>query len=128
MADREFPAVADRTEVADGTRTGFSPRDEPPNDSEEAVSGPHESARVAVRRTARDSVNTRLRFQAILTSVHSSETAFGPRLRNPRNPSTDLMMRNTGSRVLFRSPYTALPDCVMSRCCIVVTGRIFPPQ
>src|SRR3954468_6772120 len=42
-------------------------------------------------------------FQAKVTRLHSPRTASSPRSRNWRNPSTDLMMPNTGPGVCWRS-------------------------
>jgi hypothetical protein len=47
--------------------------------------------------------NIRFRFQAIVTRLHSPRTLSSPRSENCRNPSTDLMMPNTGSGVCLRS-------------------------
>ena len=47
--------------------------------------------------------NIRFKFQAIVTRLHSPRTLSSPRSENCRNPSTDLMMPNTGSGVCLRS-------------------------
>ncbi len=52
--------------------------------------------------TARLRANIRFRFHAMVTSLHSPRAASSPRSRNCRNPSTDLMMPNTGSGVCLR--------------------------
>jgi len=54
--------------------------------------------RQAGRRT-----NIRFIFQAMVTRLHSPRTRSIPRSRNWRNPSTDLMMPNTGSGICLRS-------------------------
>jgi hypothetical protein len=46
--------------------------------------------------------NIRLRFHAMVTRLHSARTLSRPRNENWRNPSTDLMMPNTGSGVCLR--------------------------
>ena len=47
-------------------------------------------------------VNIRLMFHAMVTRLHSPRTLSSPRSKNWRNPSTDLMMPNTGSGVCLR--------------------------
>jgi len=47
--------------------------------------------------------NSRFMFQAMVTRLHSPRTRSSPRSRNCRNPSTDLMMPNTGSGTCLRS-------------------------
>src|SRR5271168_4392669 len=49
--------------------------------------------------------NIRFRFHAMVTRLHSPRTLSRPRSRNWRNPSTDLMIPNTGSGVCLRSAY-----------------------
>ena len=51
---------------------------------------------------ARVRANIRFRFHARVTRRHSPRTASSPRSRNCRNPSTALMMPNTGSGVCLR--------------------------
>ena len=55
-----------------------------------------------VRPQAALRANIRFTFQAKVRSVHSALTVSSPRSRNWRNPSTDLMMPNTGSGVCLR--------------------------
>jgi len=45
----------------------------------------------------------RFMFHAMVTRLHSPRTCSKPRIRNCRNPSTDLMMPNTGSGTCLRS-------------------------
>ena len=47
-------------------------------------------------------VNMRLMFHDMVTRLHSARTLSSPRIENCRNPSTDLMMPNTGSGVCLR--------------------------
>jgi len=47
--------------------------------------------------------NIRFMFQAMVTRLHSPRTRSSPRSRNCLNPSTDLMMPNTGSGTCLRS-------------------------
>jgi hypothetical protein len=54
--------------------------------------------------------NIRLMFHAVVTRLRSPRTLSGPRSRNWRNPSTDLMMPNTGSGVRLRRASHALPS------------------
>ncbi len=52
---------------------------------------------------AEPSANIRFKFHAMVTSFHSPRTPASPRNKNWRNPSTDLMMPNTGSGVCLRN-------------------------
>ena len=57
----------------------------------------HDTAQIAPARA-----NIRFMFHAMVTSFHSPRTFSRPRNRNWRNPSTDLMIPNTGSGVCLR--------------------------
>jgi hypothetical protein len=46
--------------------------------------------------------NIRFIFQAMVTRLYSPRAFSSPRIENRRNPSTDLMMPNTGSGVCLR--------------------------
>ena len=62
------------------------------------------SARRHIRaQMAAPSANIRFKFHAMVTSFHSPRTPSSPRNKNWRNPSTDLMMPNTGSGVCLRN-------------------------
>ena len=65
---------------------------------------------------------SRLIFQAIVTSDHSSRALAHPRMLIWRQPITRLMIPNTGSTVCLRSPYSALPAFVASRWANLITG------
>src|ERR1039458_5730438 len=59
--------------------------------------GADDLAQIAAART-----KIRFMFHAMATRLHSPRTLSRPRSRNWRNPSTDLMMPNTGSGVCLR--------------------------
>src|SRR3984885_14429191 len=63
----------------------------------------HRAAGLPRPRQAGARTNIRFRFQAIVTRLHSPRTLSSPRSENCRNPSTDLIMPNTGSGVCLRS-------------------------
>src|SRR5208282_3136862 len=66
--------------------------------------------------------NIRFMFHAMVTRFHSPRTLSRPRSRNWRNPSTDLMMPNTGSGVCLRKAWSARPSGVFSLWAIAWTG------
>jgi hypothetical protein len=73
-------------------REGFAARERPQTDRDK-----HDAAQIAPARA-----NIRFMFHAMVTSFHSPRTFSRPRNRNWRNPSTDLMIPNTGSGVCLR--------------------------
>jgi len=56
----------------------------------------------------------RFKFQAVHTRLHSPRTLASPRNENCLNPSTDLMIPNTGSTVCLRNAYRVRPNLVLS--------------
>ena len=65
---------------------------------------------------------SRFIFHAVQTIPHSEETRSFPRKENCRNPRAAFRMPKTGSTVLLRSAYKALPIFVRKRWRILPTG------